>query len=220
MDVPLAAGQRDRRGDHRHHHGRGEDHDQPRVERAGDQPGEERLAGQLGRLVRGQLPDHVRAEQLLHRVHAEERGEHAADRRQRGGPGDRVGRHPGRGQAGAERRGQRPGQPGDEQREEHADRQHRAGVHRGRPHAGRDAALAGRHAAHHGRGVRRREQPGADPVQRDQRRERPVGKVDREQQQPEERRRDEQQPTGGQAAGRRAGRTVARTAARQRGSPR
>ncbi len=65
-----------------------------------------------------------------------------------------------------------------------------------------DAAprCAGRDAAHDRGRVGRAEHADADPVERDQQRERPVGEVDGQQHQPDEARAEQQHPGGGEAA--------------------
>ena len=139
----------------------------------------------------GSCAEHLRAEQRLDRVVAEERGEQrcppAAARPTcwAASAGTPCALRPG-----AERRGSDRGQAGDHQREEHADRQHHAGVQERRPHAGGRAALGGRARCSSPTAVfGAANRPEPDPVQRDQHRELPVGEVDRQQQQPEERRR-------------------------------
>ena len=97
-------------------------------ERVGDEVREERLAGDLLELCVRDAGLRRAAEQLLHRVVTEERGEQAADRRQRRdlvclGRRDAVAL-----QCGRHRVRQRRRQPDDQQREEHADRQHHAAV--------------------------------------------------------------------------------------------
>ena len=79
----LAAQQRDQRAADRHDRGGGEDDDQAVVERRRDQVREELPAGEHRDVMRGQPGQHAgRGQQVLHRVVAEQRGEHRADRRQ------------------------------------------------------------------------------------------------------------------------------------------
>src|SRR6266568_5240605 len=82
-------------------------------EGAGDEPGEVALAGQEGRLARWQGAEHLRAEQRLDRVVAEEGGEQAADRWQVGDPAGDLGRHAVAGQPAQQRLRQGGGEPGD-----------------------------------------------------------------------------------------------------------
>jgi hypothetical protein len=68
VHVPATAQQRRARRDQAHHHGEGEDHDQSRVERTGDEVREEPRTGDLAGLRGRQLGQRLRAEQPLHRA--------------------------------------------------------------------------------------------------------------------------------------------------------
>ena len=83
MVVLAAAQQRCDRGDETRGDREHEGVDERRMERPGDQVREEAAACQLLLPVpAGRLCEHVRSEQRLHRVVAEERGEQGRDRRQ------------------------------------------------------------------------------------------------------------------------------------------
>src|SRR6185437_4524976 len=155
--VLLAAKEGDRGGGDRHRDRRGEHDHQAVVERAGDQVREKLLAGQHLDVAVGQLVQDARAEQVMDRVVAAERREQRADRRQvRGVRGDRGG-HALAAQPGGQRPGQIRGQARHHQREEDANGQRGSGVLERGPHARGHPPVAGRHAAHDRRGVRRRE---------------------------------------------------------------
>ena len=104
-------------------------------------------------------------------------------------------------QAAGQRHREAGGQPGDHDREEHADRQRGAGVLEGRAHARGRAALAGRDAPHDRGGVGRGEHPAADPIQRDEQREGRVGEADRQQHQADEAAAEDRHPGGRDATG-------------------
>ena len=139
-------------------------------------------------------------QQVRHRVDAEHGGEQRGHRRQRP---DLMGHGVGDAlllEAAGERVGEVAGQPGDHQREEHADRERRAGVLEGRAHPRRGAALGRRDAAHDRGGVGCGEHAHADAVDEEEQRERPVGEVDGQQQQPDEARAEHEHPGGGEPA--------------------
>ena len=116
------------------------DHERPR-----QQFGEELLAGDQRRLRRRQRRQRGGGDQFAHRIVAEEGGEQAGHRRGRGDlRGDIGAAGPARRDAASIDRGQAPGEADDHQREEHADRQHLPGIHRGGAHARGLAALARR----------------------------------------------------------------------------
>src|ERR1700733_1857286 len=170
------------------------------VERAGDQVREELPADQVRGVRRVELVQQ-RAEQLLHRVVAEERGEQHPDRRQVRDRRGRAGRDALRGRAAEQRRRQLARQPDDHQREEDADRQHGRGVHERGDHAACGAALIGRHGVHHLGAVRRDEQAGAEAVERDEQRELPVDEVHRQEREDKEGRRRQQRAAHGERFG-------------------
>ncbi len=108
-------------------------------------------------LCAGSLREHVRPEQLLRRVVAEERGEEHRDGRQlaharRDVRGDAV-----RLQTRRERVRQRPGEPDDHQREEDPDRQDLRGVLERLIHAAARTSMLRGQAVHHAGPVRRGE---------------------------------------------------------------
>ena len=143
----------------------------------------------------------ARRQQVLHRVHAEHRREQRRHRRQGADVvGDAV-RHALLLQAARQRLRQAARQPGDHQREEHADRQRRAGVLEGRAHARGHAAVPRRDAAHDRRRVGRGEHAAADPVRGDEQGEGPVREVDGQQHQADEAGAEHDHAGGGEAAG-------------------
>src|SRR3954469_12960578 len=73
--IAAAAHQRRGRGNEARHDRERERLVQPRPERTGDQVREERMPGDRGAVVRRQRRERVRADQVLDRVVAEERGE-------------------------------------------------------------------------------------------------------------------------------------------------
>jgi len=100
----------------------------PVAERPGDEGGEEHVAGHDRLAVRGQRGEHVRVDQVLHRVVAEEGGEQDRHRREVADGLRRGGRHAVDLEPRGERVGERHGEPDDHQREEDADREHLGGV--------------------------------------------------------------------------------------------
>ena len=160
------------------------------------------------------------AEQVLDRVDPEQRAEHRGDRRQSGElRGNRV-RDARVQQPGLQCRRQAGGEPGDHQREEHADRDRGAGVLEGRAHPGCDAAFGRGHAAHDRGRVGRGEHPGGDADQRQQQREHGVREVHRQQHQADEAGAGQRRAGGGQRRGSRICRTGCRRSARRSGSRR
>ena len=162
------------------------------AERRRDQGGEERVARQGRLAVRRQRAEHVRADEVLDRVVAQEGGEQDRDRRQlpdgvRGARRDAIGL-----EARRQRVRQRRGEAEDHQREEDADRQDLRGVLERLVHRAARSAVLGRQAVHHGGAVGRREQPHGRPDQQEDRAEGGVGEVRRQQhQQPEADRRED-----------------------------
>ena len=142
-----------------------------------------------------------RAEQLLHRVVAEEGGEQHADRGEVRDRRGRGGRDALRGQPAGHGRREFARQAGHHQGEEDADRQHERGVLEGGDHAARRPAPVGRDRVHHLRPVRREEQAGAEPVEGDDDRELPVGEVHRDEYQQQEARSGQQRAAHGERLG-------------------
>src|SRR4051812_6036026 len=111
----AAAHGRRGRGDEAGDHREGERRVEPVAERPGDEGGEERVTGHDRLAVRGQRGEHVRVDQVLHRVVAEEGGEQDRHRREgadglRPGGGGARGPPPPRGRGGGGRGGA-PGPP-------------------------------------------------------------------------------------------------------------
>ena len=202
--VAAAAQERRRRRDQTRGERERERHVQRLRERRGHERREEAAAGEGRRLRVGEGGEDVRPEQVLHRVVAEERGEQRRHGRQVGDAG-RVGVRDAVGdEAVVHRAREARGEADDHQREEDPDRQHRRRVLERRAHARAGAALVGGQAVHDRRAVGRGEQAHREAVEEQERRERDVGEVDRQQLEQEEAHRG-----GDHAAGRERPRAVA-----------
>ena len=134
-----------------------------------------------------QRRDDVGAEQVRHRVVAEERGKERRDRRQRRDVvGDRA-RYAFVGEPDVERVGQSTREADDHQREEDADREHLSRVLEGRVHARSHAAMLGGQGVHDAGAIGRGEHAHRDAVQEQEQTEDRIGKVRGEKLQQEER---------------------------------
>ena len=164
VHVAPAAQQRRRRADHRHRDGGAEHDHQAVVERPRDQVREELPAGQRRR---GRPPAAGSARSapssVCDRVVAEERGEQAADRRLvRDRVRDRRRARRARSARVSSVAGSVAARPAIISEKKMPIDSDEPAFRNGAAHAGRGAALVGRHAVHDRRRVRRREQPGAD----------------------------------------------------------
>ena len=156
--------------------------------------------GQHGLAVRRQRAEHVRVDEVLDRVVAEERREQDRHGRQLAHRVRRRGRDAVALEAGRERVRERRRQADDHQREEDADRQDLRRVLERLVHRAAGAAVLRRQARHDRGAVRRGEHPHRDPDQREDRAEREVGEVRRQQQEQPEADRGQEHPGGRERA--------------------
>ncbi len=141
-----------------------------------------------------------RAEQRLHRVVPEQRGEQHRYRRQCRHPGRVRAWHALGDQAVVERGRQRPRQACDDQGEEDADGQHHGRVLERGAHPGTHPATLPWQAVHDPGPVGRGEQPHAEPVEQQDQRELPVREVDRQRFEEQERGGRHDHAAGGEGA--------------------